>query len=296
MAESQADLAYIADLVRTHDRPRYYSVLFAPKELRDDLLALYAFAAEVGRIADQVREPALGEIRLQWWRDSVEALSAGQAGGNPTLRCLAGAISRRSLPVQPLLALIEARTADLYSDPPATIGDLEGRLGETQSAVFQLASLVCGGAGPDSAEAAGHAGVAHGLALSLAAFSAFAAGGRAFVPAEVLASEGLEPADMQTSPPKPGVARVLGTMADLADRHLQTARRLLRSTPKKVWPAFLPLAVTCPLLAHVRRSNTSQANSPIVLSDLQMLIRIAWARIAGQSTGPELMRRASPPR
>ncbi len=108
MAESEADLAYLTDLVRTYDRPRYYSVLFAPRALQGDLFAVYAFAAEIGRIPDQANEATLGEIRLQWWHDSLEAAVAGQGGGNPTLRALAVAFGRLSLPVHPFLALIVA--------------------------------------------------------------------------------------------------------------------------------------------------------------------------------------------
>jgi phytoene synthase len=83
MAESEADLAYLTDLVRTHDRPRYFSVLFAPRILQPDLFALYAFAVEIARIPDQVKDATLGEIRLQWWHDSLEAAVAGQGAGNP---------------------------------------------------------------------------------------------------------------------------------------------------------------------------------------------------------------------
>ena len=53
--------------------------LFAPAALRADLFALYGFAAEIARIPDQVSEPTLGEIRLQWWRDALQA--AAERGG-----------------------------------------------------------------------------------------------------------------------------------------------------------------------------------------------------------------------
>jgi phytoene synthase len=45
--------------------------LFAPAPRRVLLFALYAFNAEVARIAETVREPMLGAIRLEWWRETA---------------------------------------------------------------------------------------------------------------------------------------------------------------------------------------------------------------------------------
>ena len=59
-------VAFCADLVRSHDFPRYVATLFAPAAERRALLALYAFNVEIVRVRDQVSQPLPGEIRLQW--------------------------------------------------------------------------------------------------------------------------------------------------------------------------------------------------------------------------------------
>ena len=51
------------DLLKLGDRERYLSVLFAPKEKRSSLAALYAFNLEIARIRETVHEPMIGEIR-----------------------------------------------------------------------------------------------------------------------------------------------------------------------------------------------------------------------------------------
>ena len=68
-------------IVRAADRDRYISALLAPADRRLDLMTLYAFDAELARIATTVSEPLLGEIRLQWWRDALAPLltDAGRA-------------------------------------------------------------------------------------------------------------------------------------------------------------------------------------------------------------------------
>src|SRR5579862_1420843 len=64
------------DLQR-NDRDRFQTALFAPGERRDALFALYAFNFEVARIREVTREPMIGRIRLQWWRDAIAEIYAG---------------------------------------------------------------------------------------------------------------------------------------------------------------------------------------------------------------------------
>ena len=67
---------------RELDYDRYLAALLAPRRARDDLMALAAFHGEIARIPLTVREPAIGDIRLQWWRDALRT-PAGTATGNP---------------------------------------------------------------------------------------------------------------------------------------------------------------------------------------------------------------------
>ncbi len=72
-----AGLSPSAAIVRRHDRDRYQTALFAPSDRREALFALYAFNYEVARVRESVTQPMLGRIRLQWWREVVDAAYAG---------------------------------------------------------------------------------------------------------------------------------------------------------------------------------------------------------------------------
>lgn len=279
--------AYLAGLVKELDRPRYYAALFAPERMRPDLLALFAFAAEIERVPDLVRDPTLGEIRLQFWRDRLEAAGGGVSDADaPVMRALTAVIARHSLPVAPLAALVEARRADLYSDPPATLADAEGRLGETQSSLFQLAAIVAGSAGPESAEAAGHAGVAYGLARRLAGLAHEQARRRTILPLEVLARHGLGPEDAYTRDTGPALLDAVADLAAHARRRVAEARAGMGTLPRPLRSPFLPLAIVEPLLKRVERLGPAILHQRAAVSDLEMLTRIAWARIAwGQPAG-----------
>lgn len=273
------DTAYVTALTRKGDRTRYFATLFAPASKRADLFALYGFAAEIARIPDQVREASLGEIRLQWWLDAIEGRGDQTGALSPALRAIGDVIDRYSLPVQAFAAMIEARRTDLYANPPETIVDLEGYLGETESVLFQMAAIVFGAEGPETAEAAGHAGVAFGLAQRMARLAADRALGRTILPAEVLASEGLAPADIYANRSTEPLQRAIGKIISLARDHLQRAHQHLGAVPERSRPAFLPLAITLPLLDRIERQGPSIVNATVVMPDLEALTRIAIARI-----------------
>src|SRR5438045_2053941 len=64
--------------IRRADPDRYFSALFASAEKRPLLFGLYAFNHELTRIGEVVHEPMMGEIRLQWWRETVEEAFEGK--------------------------------------------------------------------------------------------------------------------------------------------------------------------------------------------------------------------------
>ena len=130
------------DLVRAADRDRYLAALYAPEDRRNDLLALYAFNAEIAGIRDRVSQALPGEIRLQWWRDVIARRTPVQGWGTRWRQLLLEAIDRRSLPRQAFQNYLDARIFDLYDDPMPTRGDLEGYCGETAAAIIQLSSVV----------------------------------------------------------------------------------------------------------------------------------------------------------
>jgi phytoene/squalene synthetase len=155
----------IANIVRQWDGPRYLAMLFAPDDKREGLMALHAFNAEVCRIPLLVSDPQVGLIRLQWWRDTLEAIGRGEAQAHPVAIAVAEAISLHHLPLQPLLELVDAHEHDLYADPMPDMLSLEEYLGKTSSVLIQLSAMILDPASAAGvSEAAGNAGVAYGLA------------------------------------------------------------------------------------------------------------------------------------
>lgn len=274
------DLDYVASLVRSHDRPRYYATLFAPAGKRDHLMALYAANAEIRRIPESVSEPGLGEIRLQWWHDAIAAADR-EDGESPVMRALSRTIRACRLPQDALTALVDARRGELYSDAPPTQDDLEAYYGATDSALFQLACLVLDSKGAETANAAGHAGIAYGLATDLARLPAMRRAGRQIASADLLEIYGIEPQKMFGETAPDGFEPLFSHLIDHARRHLVSARASMRPVPGPCRPAFLPLASVPGLLHKLQKDRDRIWATPSGLSDLSVLLRTTRAALFG---------------
>lgn len=256
----------IAGLVRERDRNRYLAGLFAPDELRPHLHALYAFDSELARIRSMVSDPMIGEIRLQWWVDSLPAIHAGEPPDHPVAIALAHAIRHGRLPLAALLNLAEARRFDLYDDPMPSLADLEGYLGETASASIQLVTMILApGAAQSGAEAAGLAGVGMGIAGILRLLALHRARGQCYVPREILEKHGASTADLLSARKSDGVRMAIAELISHGRKRLQQARALISTITPDAFPAFLPAS-----LADTYLNRVEAAGHAILTADMEV--------------------------
>lgn len=274
---AEADLG---GFVRSADRDRYLAALFAPADLRAQMLALYAFNAEIALVRERVSQPMLGEVRFQWWRDVLEGSRRTEAEEHPSASELLKTVAAARLPVAPLLSLIDARTFDLYDDPMPTLGDLEGYAGETSSVLIRLACLVLGrGSDLGGAEAAGHGGVAYAFAGLIRALPHHAAQGRLYIPTEVLARHGVARDDVLSGRASPELMDAIGELRKAARMHLQAARSA--TLAKDLAPAFLPLALVEPYLRITERPGFDPFRDPVELPQWRLQLSLWRAAFGG---------------
>ena len=91
--------------LRGLDGDLYLCHLFAPAEKRGALLTLYHLYADIARIPASVSDPMVGAIRLQWWRDLLDAVANGDGRGTP----IGEALLVNPLPKDMVLPLIDRR-------------------------------------------------------------------------------------------------------------------------------------------------------------------------------------------
>jgi phytoene synthase len=237
-------------LVRAGDKDRFLASLFAPPKYRRALHALQAFNLELARVRERARQPLPGELRLQYWRDAL----GGQGEVDPVAAALRDVVVRYRLPPGVLADLIDARTFDLYDEPMQSVEQLEHYARRTNSVLIELEARVLGdGRDPNIGVLAGHAGIAYAIVGLLRALPIHSARGQMYLPADVLARHGADPADVFAGRATAGLRAALAELRLRARRHLGAARNLLDTAPLGVLPAFLPVALVCPVLARMER-------------------------------------------
>jgi phytoene synthase len=227
--------------IRAADEDRYYAALFAPAEKRAHLFTLYALNQELARIAETVREPMMGAIRLQWWRETVEGAGEGKPRDHDLARSLAQMFAARDLPLDLFDAMIEAREMDAAEIEFADLKALEDYADRTGGNLMRLASRVLGDASDDLAR---EAGIAHALTGLLRAIPFHAARRKVYLPADLLAAAGTSRDDILATHSGKKLGPVIAAVAQSARTHLARARALPK--PGAALPAFLP-ASTAPL-------------------------------------------------
>jgi len=131
-----------AEIVRRGDPDRFRAVMAAPVPARARLLPLYAFNVEVARAPWVTGEPLIAEMRLQWWRDALDEIAAGQPVRRHEVATPLGAVLDPGAARQ-LDALVAARRCDVDGGP-ADMDQLDDYLRDTGGRLMAVAGQVLG--------------------------------------------------------------------------------------------------------------------------------------------------------
>lgn len=115
----------------------YYSLRFAPAALRRDLAALFAWRHEVRRILDEVTDPGVARIKLDWWREEIQRTLDG-APRHPLSHEVAKTIARHELPIGPFLSIADRVQAELQRDISQNLDAQATALTSDRGALFVL--------------------------------------------------------------------------------------------------------------------------------------------------------------
>ena len=261
-------ISSLADLVRTHDRDRYQTALFAPAERRAPLFALYAFNYEVARVRESVTQPTLGQIRLQWWRDVVDAAYAGTAPRQHVVAQPLAAMVREFSPSRAYFdRIIDTRERDLADQPPADLAALEDYAEGTATALLCLALEVLGGSDVASRAVVREIGIGYGLAGLLRAMPFHARAGRCYVPTEFVERAGADPREYLRLSADTGLRAAVAELAQTAATHLRTARHSRVGMTRSTRAALLPAVVADRFLARLAKAGFNPFAPELALPD-----------------------------
>ena len=276
--------SYCADLVKSGDEDRYLSALFAPEPQRHYLLVLYAFNLEVAKTREMVREPMLGEIRLQWWREALEEIEQGTPRAHAVVEALADLVDSTKITPIALMPLIDARAKDLEECPFAAREDLFDYVDGTAGCLAGLALQIVA---PDLSEqsqrqvsqAAGRAWALTGLARSIAYR---ASQGQVFLPLDMMSDHKLAHGDVLAGRMSEGLQSCLEDLMVEAEKNLKTLQTLVKSLPDHALPAILYVTLCKTYLKKLRTKSFDPFHDRADLPLLTRQGRLLWAMARGR--------------
>jgi 15-cis-phytoene synthase len=279
------DAGAVAAAARDGEFDRYLAALLAPSGTRPGLLALAAFSAEIARVPlVAAREPAIGEIRLQWWRDALDPTGSAVRTGAPVADALRAAVARHGLPRALLDGMIDARSFELTGELFADEASLRDYLWKSEGAPFALAArIIAPSLDTDADGAAIACSYAYGLTRLLLALPRTLSLGRVPLPQSRLDTARVKPEELLAGEASDAIAHLLEDLRAEARSSLVTSRQHVASLPRAIRTAFLPLALVEPYLRALERPGRDLLRGPAEIVPLTRVWRIVMAHWLGRA-------------
>lgn len=250
--------------LREGDRDRYLCALLTPEHARGPVSALYAFNLEIARIRENITEPMMGEVRLQWWRDLFDGETHGDARANPIAAALLETVEQHSLAPGPFQNMIDARQFDLYDDPMPDRNAFEGYAGETACALIQLCvNVLSPERAGETSDASGHAGVAQLVAGSLLLLPMHRTRGQVYIPGDIISACGLDRERFLAGDEKASIGQAIAGFVALGREHLAAARNHFNAIADERIAAFLPVATAERVFDRAEKVGADLLTNPL---------------------------------
>jgi 15-cis-phytoene synthase len=250
----------------------FYSVLFAPQRLRDDLAALLGWRHVIGSVVDQVSDPGVAARKLEWWQGELDRIFSA-AGGHPLSRSLAPLIRRSKLPKQPFVDVIWGTEAVLTDRRVKDFEALAAWADLDQGALFELIARGHGESRPEILSGARRAGAYCALVDLLRRSGRLLRQGRSgFLPGDRLALYGLSHAEAAVPSNRARLPPILAEIAEDLAGHDEDLDLDLRRLPVTI---RIRVRLMDRLLAELAASRFELIDQHIALTSIRKLWN-AW--------------------
>jgi len=167
--EAKSAQAYCADLVRKSDSPSYTLSHFVQPYALPAYLAIRAFNIEIARIPDIVSNTTIGQMRHQFWRDTINRTFAGNPPEEPVALLLASYMQETGIKPNKtwFQKIISAREQALTRPGFTNISALETYAESTYSTLLYLTLSALPMNSLTADHVASHVGKAAGIAAVL---------------------------------------------------------------------------------------------------------------------------------
>lgn len=282
-AEAGTGVETADEIVRRVDEDRWLAARFAEPPVRERLNTFYAVVYEIARIPEAVREPTLGLIRLQWWREAIAAIYSGEGVAKyPAAEGLAGLVREASLDRALLESLVDCRARDLEDRPFETWPAFEAYVDGTAGAVIRLAARICA---PDLVQTRQHlalftnAGRVWGYTGLIRSLALWNERRRTFFPQKLLDHVQLTPDVLFEGATTHATSSACRAVLERAVAAHKEVRRLVYGAPKEFFPAYGYVALVSDYMRALDRPYDGAVRVPLFKRQLRLVAASATGSV-----------------
>ncbi len=233
----------------------YYSFAFLSAQRRRAITALYAFCREVDDIVDDSTDDNLARVRLDWWREEVERLYAGQPQ-HPVTRALAPHLSDYALERARLFEIIDGMQMDLEQNRYLDFEGLRLYCHRVAGVVGMLAANIFGARRESTSRYAEELGVALQLTNIIRDVGEDARRNRIYLPIEDLQRFGVAAHEILAIRPSERFVELMRFQATRARECHARALSLLEAGERRAQrPGVMMAAIYFTLLDEIERDG-----------------------------------------
>lgn len=218
---------YCLELVRRTDHEHYLTNLLLPAALQTDSFAIRAFSSEISGVRDVVSERTLGQVRLQFWRDTVAGLYRDKCPTHPVAVQLYRTIKKQRPSEQLFMNLIRSREQFLSDKPFNSLEDVEHYGQDAFSSVYLILLELMNNQNGHLKHSVTQLGQCEGLITLLRALPYNASKRRCYLPTQLLSERGLSAEKIircDGENIQKEITEVIEIIAARAEEHLMNAR------------------------------------------------------------------------
>lgn len=252
---------------------RYFSLLYAPEDRREQVCALYVIDAEIRESAQSVNHD-VAHTRLQWWRGEIDRLINGNPQ-HPATRLLHEAHAVESASYSKLHELLAAADMDLARMTYSNMRELRAYCSRSGGAIQELmAAQLLAPAPLDEANRATANRIGIGVRQSeiLRDLRQDTRDGRVYLPQDQLTAHSVTLEDLRSRDVAPRLKTALREFQDAVQKELQSA---LAAVSAPLRPLAVLGALHRRLLKRIAAQDFDVATSRIDLGPIEKPW-IAW--------------------
>jgi phytoene synthase len=253
----------------------YYSFMFLPADQKRAVTALYAFCREVGDAVAEPGDPQVARAKLEWWRQEVAQLYAGNAQ-HPVTRALVPAIGQFNLQQRQLGEIMDGMEMDLTQNRYPDFESLRLYCHRVSGVVGLLAASIFGYHSPKTLEYAEDIGLAFRLTDIICNVGHDARKDRIYIPSDEMQRFGVSAADILNARHTENFSRLIEFQVRRVETCYATALAALPAEDRRAQhPGLVMAAIYSTLLKEIGRDGYRVLTRRTTLTPIRKLW-IAW--------------------